>query len=576
MDRFCLLTSAFNFLNMNSIILMKLLLIILLDHTKSENPVKVRVKNGLIYGRRGSFVGREYNQFLGIPYAEPPVGPLRFKKPVLKKESIEPFHANQWPNSCMHNRYNEAEHYFSDRMSEDCLYLNIWSPITPEFSDTLKPVMFFIHGGGIYFGSSSENMYSGHVLALKGEVVVVTINYRLNTFGLLYTGTDDAPGNMALWDQALALEWVNDNIKYFGGDPNRITLFGESAGAWSTSLHILSPVSRNLFQNAIIMSGATINNMTICDHQTVLNIWIKRVEEAGCVDEENTDQTNKKFTSKMFECLNKLSVHDLIDMSSLSFGYCFTPLTIDNTFIVDRPINLIRSGEFKKNFSLMVGTTEDEGSFMLAKYIDQIKYNKHNPEAINYEQANADLAQIFNERFGIDGEEVAKVYFTGISDNNSGDQLRHTMGIAIGDFFLACPTISFAKLIYSNDPESTIFQYLYNSKEGDPNKLFCSHWMGVCHYNDIYPVFGVPFYDSDRYVDKERQVSDKMIDIFASFAKSGHPSAQESAEWQSFYKIDNNIIAPFYEITSEPKPNSNFGISLKINECEYLWNKYII
>ena len=553
-----------------------LVIIALLSPTKSEDSVEVRIKSGLIYGTRDSFAEREYNQFLGIPYAEPPVGPLRFKKPVPKKEWAEPLQANQWPDSCFHNRYARAENYFNQRMSEDCLYLNIWSPITPESSGPLKPVMFFIHGGGLNFGSSTEDTYSGHVLASKGEVVVVTINYRLNTFGLLYTGTDDAPGNMALWDQALALEWVNDNIKYFGGDPNRITLFGESGGAWATSLHILSPISRNLFHNAIVMSAAAINNMSVCSPEVVLNRWISRVEEAGCVDEENREQANKKFTPKMMECLNKLSVRALVDMAYIKFEHCLTPMVIDGTFIVDQPINSLQSGDFKRNFNLMIGTTEDEGSFLLPMLIDPIKYDKQAPKPINYEEAMTDLAQILTNFFNYNGEEVAKLYFTGLSDRNNEHLLRRTIGKSIGDFFIGCPTISFAKQIYSKNPESNIFQYYYNFKEGDPNKLFCSHWMGVCHFNEIYSVFGVSYYDSDRYVDKERQVSDKMIDIFASFAKSGRPSAQESAEWQSFYKIDNDIIAPFYEITSEPKPETNFGINLKNTECEYLWNKYIL
>lgn len=559
-----------------NVFLISVFVIITLNSAKSDDSVEVRIENGLIRGKRLWFAGREYNQFLGIPYAEPPVETLRFKKPVPPKEKITLLEAYEWPDSCVHNRYSSVDHYFSDRMSEDCLYLNIWSPIAPESTDSLKPVMFFIHGGGLDFGSSSEDTYSGHVLATKGEVVVVTINYRLNIFGLLYTGTDEAPGNMALWDQALALEWVNDNIQYFGGDPNRITLFGESAGGWSTSLHILSPVTRNLFQNAIIMSGAAMDQLSACTPEEILELWIRRVEEAGCGDEENKDQKNKKFTTKMFECVNHLSTEALLKIPILRLGHCLIPLVIDGSLIVDRQIKSLRSGDFKNNLNLMIGLAEDEGSNLLSMFLDPIKFDKYNPKPLAYEEAINDIENIFNQTFDINGQEVAKVYFSGMSASNTGDILRRTMGMAIGDYIIGCPTILFGKEVHSNSPASHVYQYYFNSRAGDPNKLFCSQWMGVCHFNDIYPVFGVPFYDSDRYVDEERRVSQQMIEIFSAFATTGRPPAQSSAEWQPFYTLNDNTIAPFYEITTEPKPQTNFGLNLKITECEYLWKKYII
>ncbi|CAG2183397.1 unnamed protein product, partial [Oppiella nova] len=120
--------------------------------------------------------------------------------------------------------------------------------------------MFYIHGGAFIIGSSNEYHYNGEVLASKGDVIVVTFNYRLNGFGFLYTGTDAGPGNAGLWDQVLALKWVNDNIQNFGGDPKQITVFGESAGSITTSAMILSPITRNLFKNAIMMSGSALGD----------------------------------------------------------------------------------------------------------------------------------------------------------------------------------------------------------------------------------------------------------------------------------------------------------------------------
>jgi len=125
---------------------------------------------------------------------------------------------------------------------------------------------------------------------------------------------------MGLWDQALALEWVNDNIKYFGGDPDQITIFGESAGGWSTSLHVLSPISRNLYKNVIMMSGASINNMAGDDAENVLNSWLKGAKLIGCTDDQNNSED--KFTPKIVECLRNsdpeklISIPDLPELSS--------------------------------------------------------------------------------------------------------------------------------------------------------------------------------------------------------------------------------------------------------------------
>lgn len=155
--------------------------------------------------------------------------------------------------------------FTSGQMSEDCLYLNIW---TPSVNPSAKlPVMFFIHGGGFTVGSGNQilvsslslsNVYSGEILALR-DVVVVNFNYRLGVWGWLYCNTSDCPGNVGYWDQVMALNWTRSHIQHFGGDPDLITLFGESAGSIAISNHIVSNVTRNLFKRAIMQSGKGIS-----------------------------------------------------------------------------------------------------------------------------------------------------------------------------------------------------------------------------------------------------------------------------------------------------------------------------
>ncbi|CAG2177738.1 unnamed protein product, partial [Oppiella nova] len=393
-----------------------------------------------------TFDGKELSVFLGIPYAEPPVDGLRFQKPLPVRHIPDPYDATQWPKACVHQKLHQ--NYLNQEMSEDCLYLNIWSPSLPESTGALKPVMFWIHGGGMIVGSSVEKWYSGHVLAAMGDVVVVTFNYRLNVFGLLYTGAKHAgaPGNMALWDQALALEWVVDNIAYFGGDPNSITVFGESAGSISTSFHILSPITKNLFRRAIMMSGSATNN--VCKPEALERVWYNRAVSSGCgKDNENPGQ----FTPEMIECIQKAPA-DLFQ-TERDFGRspCDLDFLIDGQFVLKNPIETLTSGDYRQDLDLLIGTVDNEGS--------------------------GDTS--------IDAKLVADLYFTGLSNNTGADILLQTIGRTFGDYRLTCPTKLFAKGIHKGSERSRVYEYYFNTKFTAGAQLFCSDWMGVCHFDDI-------------------------------------------------------------------------------------------
>ena len=204
--------------------------------------------------------------FRGIPYAEPPINNLRWKSPIPAKKNLN-IDARQFKAACMQDRYNTdwyhnvIKAFGSDpslfdhvnSISEDCLYLNIWTKSLE--TSARKPVMVWIHGGNDTAGWSYEPDYIGHNLANK-DVVVVSIGYRLNIFGFFrHPNMNEQTGNFGLEDQILALKWLKQNIKYFGGDPNNITIFGESAGGAHISYHLVSPASEGLFKKAIIQSG---------------------------------------------------------------------------------------------------------------------------------------------------------------------------------------------------------------------------------------------------------------------------------------------------------------------------------
>ncbi|KFV60530.1 Fatty acyl-CoA hydrolase precursor, medium chain, partial [Tyto alba] len=225
---------------------------------------QVTIALGRLKGRQTNVkeTDRLVNVFLGIPFAKAPVGSLRFSPP----EPPEPWNdlrdATSYPPLCPQDlsmlktaEKNFKEKHLSFQTSEDCLYLNVYSPAGSNKKDKL-PVMVWIHGGNFIFGGASR--YDGSALSAYENVVVVIIQYRLGLLGFFSTGDEHARGNWAFLDQVAALRWIQENIEHFGGDPGSVTLFGVSAGSCSVFAHVLSPLSKGLFHKAISESGILI------------------------------------------------------------------------------------------------------------------------------------------------------------------------------------------------------------------------------------------------------------------------------------------------------------------------------
>lgn len=232
---------------------------------RQEERVTINTKNGALRGRYLPFktgIAGGYYSFQGIKYGKAPVGNRRFKAPLPETpwKGVKP--AVREGASCPH-RNMILENY---KGNEDCLYLNVYTPKLPD-TDGNKPklpVMFWIHGGGFQFGNGNAFLYGPDYL-IPENILIVTINYRLGALGFLNTGTSDAPGNAGLKDQVLALKWVRDNIEAFGGDPNEVTIAGQSAGSASVHYLLLSPTTKGLFKRAIAQSGVSINPWAITD-----------------------------------------------------------------------------------------------------------------------------------------------------------------------------------------------------------------------------------------------------------------------------------------------------------------------
>ena len=221
----------------------------------SENTVTVDTNVGSIIGKIEDVTIHhkriKVTEFLGIPFAEPPIGRLRFTKPVRKGNLTSPYNATEFGPGCL--QIKNLIPGLVPKLSENCLFLNIFVPGTPSPANR-HAVMVWIHGGGFKAGYS--NGYNAATLSGFGDVIVVTFNYRLGVLGFLSSEDEHAPGNYGLWDQQMAIKWVHNNIAAFGGNPGSVTIFGESAGSISTIYQALYPGNKGLFQRVISESGS--------------------------------------------------------------------------------------------------------------------------------------------------------------------------------------------------------------------------------------------------------------------------------------------------------------------------------
>ena len=299
--------------------------------------------------------------YRGVPYAAPPVGELRFRvaRPhpawddVLDCESFRPI-APQIPNEALDSMLGLAP----QEQSEDCLFLNIWTPGTDAAA---RPVMVWIHGGAFTLGSGSDGLYNGAMLAVRGDVVVVTINYRLGALGFLHLPALEE-SNFGMRDQVAALRWVRDNIANFGGDPGNITIFGESAGGMSVGSLMGSPEAQGLFHKAIPQSGA--GHHGIEDVQAVTHA--QQFCEFLGVDPEDAAGLQSASVSDLLEAQAQLEQKMLY--AAMEEGnqpeMPFRPI-IDGEFLTEMPIDAVRAGQ-ASGVAALIGCLDEEGKLFAA------------------------------------------------------------------------------------------------------------------------------------------------------------------------------------------------------------------
>ncbi|XP_054165675.1 cholinesterase-like [Oppia nitens] len=527
----------------------KLQVMIYFERLSSNSKTIVNTTSGLVRGQtlhiNNSVLVGKVDQFLGIPYAVPPIGELRFAKPLpITTPAKKLIDATKPGFICMQiYAENLIKIYGNFSSREDCLTLSIWT--TNREKSKLKPVMFWIYGGAFTSGSTFAPIYNGSALAIH-DVVVVSVNYRLGIFGFIFGDREDAPGNVGLFDQQLALRWLRDNIHQFGGNRDQITIFGESAGSWSVSDHILSPLSKGLFRRAIMQSGAQMHYKVRQTVNTTENLLIGKqlAKDFNCSDSEDWIHCLRKVDSKLL--VNK-TIQLLFPLESTQF----LPISAIEAF---------KQNKFNSDIDLIAGINRDEGQIALFNNI-----------SMTVDLFNLMLKQYQQQYHGFDVQKVSDFYLKGINKTSS-ESLKRALGDIMGDLLLKCPTYMFAKQVAKLvNPNNNVYfyeltymsQYFGKLMNCDPKK------QGICHGQDLPIVFGLPLLTPELYSSEDILFSREVQQMWTNFAKNGVPHTR----WP--------------KLLSDPMVNSTIKDLNPVNEtkifhhlfdqtCDSFWYNYYL
>eukprot|EP01006_Ploeotia_vitrea_P006456 TRINITY_DN13184_c0_g1_i1.p1 TRINITY_DN13184_c0_g1~~TRINITY_DN13184_c0_g1_i1.p1 ORF type:complete len:552 (-),score=29.15 TRINITY_DN13184_c0_g1_i1:1252-2742(-) len=471
--------------------------------------------------------------FRKIPFARPPIGPLRFRSPQPNSPWSGLLNATTWGPPC----WQTTNTYGSD-FSEDCLYLNVYTPNVSHIPVGGLPVMFWIYGGGFVQGSSAVPFYDGsHIVkASNNSVIVVSVQYRVGPWGFL--GSDqlrdpitNSTGNFGFEDQTLGLKWVQKNIAAFGGNASQVTVFGESAGGHSTCFHLLSPTSRGqgLYRSAIIESGpvAWWASMTLQEAEAGFN---KVTSVVGCAN-----ATDKPA------CLRNVSNKALLK-GETACQYRFRP-TVDGVVFPQDPQVMARAGNFEK-VPIVMGTNANEGTILIGFYeITHEITAKEYPAAV--------------KKLMVAGGVPMSEYSTLMSlyPLDAFSSPWFAISGMFGDSLMLCPSRQTARW-FANPHDSHLRMYQFTHELADAPK-----WKGVSHGEDVLFVF----YDVYGFTAKERVLAHQFVSLWTSFAATGVPTATGVPEWPLYHNATS--VHMTLDITS------TVNAHLKEKQCNF-WEKY--
>jgi para-nitrobenzyl esterase len=463
-------------------------------------------------------------EFKGIPFGEPPTGDLRWKAPQAVKSWTGTRQATQFGPRCMQLPLFGDMGFRSNGMSEDCLYLNVWTPA--KNANTKLPVMVYFFGGGFQAGDGSEPRYDGESMAAKG-IVSITVNYRLGIFGFLAhpeltkESEHHASGNYGLLDQSAALRWVKQNVAAFGGDPNRVTIAGESAGSFSVSAQMISPLSRDLIAGAIGESGSV---LALAPAPT-----LSQAEETGA-------KFGTTAGAGTLAALRALTPQQLLDLVARPGSGRFNQI-VDGYFFPEAPIATVKAGK-QAHVPLLAGwNSEEQGARSVLQ--------REEPTQENFEKA---IRRLFPETADAVIREYAPVH---------GDVVQAATDLG-SDRFIAYSTWKWLDAAgktggkpvyryYYSRPRPKMSATMGNAVAGLAGGVVRGGAVapggppppprGAVHSAEIeYALGNLPGNTVYDWTPEDQKVSSVMEDYFANFVKTGNPNGGKLVKWPAANK----------------------------------------
>lgn len=529
-------------LRLSSVVFGFLLLLVPGQGQDSTRPVRTthtgKVQGSLVHVRNAD-VG--VHTFLGIPFAKPPVGLLRFAPPEPPESWSSVKDVTSHPAKCLQDV--DGMKRMTDKlwnvtlpstsMSEDCLYLNIHTPAHSHEGSNL-PVMVWIHGGGLVLGMAS--MYDGSAMAAFEDVVVVVIQYRLGLLGFFSTGDKHATGNWGYLDQVAALRWVQQNIAYFGGDPGRVTIFGESAGGISVSLHLMSPMSQGLFHGAIMESGVALLPGFTANSSDKVSKVVANLSACGQADSE-----------ALVDCLRHKNEEEILDINK---PFKIIPGLVDGVFLPKHPQELLASADFRPVPSI-IGVNNDECGWIIPLTV--------NSSDTRREMSRESMRDALQELAAMTamppefGDLLMEEY---IEDSEDHQALQNQFHEMMEDYIFVIPALQVAMFHRSHAP---VYFYEFQHQSSFFKDVRPSH-VKADHGDEVLFLFRN---EQIQFTEEEELLSRRMIKYWANFARNGNPNGEGLPHWPMFDQEDR-----YMQLNTQPA----VGRALKAHRLQF-WMK---
>jgi len=511
---------------------------------------------------------KKVSAWYGIPYAQPPTGNLRYRHP----RSIDPWdgvkNTQDHPNSCVQMKdvmwpgFSGAEDWNTNtKQSEDCLYLNV---VIPRPHPKNAAVIIWIYGGGFWSGTTTLDLYDLRTMVAEQNIIMVGIQYRVASLAFLFFDTEDVPGNAGMFDQLMAIQWVKENIAQFGGNPENITLMGESAGAASVSLHLLSPLSTNLFNQAIMQSASALAPWAVVSKREGMHRSLRLAELMGCPHDARDVRAS-------IDCLRKADPHDIVlkEWNGITHGFTggigvFVPI-VDGAFLDENPGAAMRLEHFKKT-NILLGSNMDEGNYFILYFWADMFPRESEEVFITRKQFLTAIEEAYPLTNKLQRKAIEFEYTNWI---NPDDPVKNRVAVDrfTGDWQFTCPVVDFAHRYAETGSNVYMYHFTQVSSVSPWPK-----WAGAMHADEIVFVFGQPLNVSYGYSQAEIELSRQMMAYWANFAKTGNPSLSADHTWtETYWPLHTPLKRETLTLsTSESKVLEGHGV----RKCAF-WKKFL-